>query len=641
MAFPELEETIGRCWHRWIGRAASYPRYPEAAVTLAELHARLTVFFRGLGGPGGVRLTACAPTRSSHRLNLRQRVGLGSSERLERPTLDGETLLLPERLEYFPEPAHNARLYFWLVAFFAHAVPQNPRCSDPLQGDILALRAAYTTTQRVLHDWPGLRAPYTALAAALCTLRPQRRLQGWEAAVEATMISLLGGAKPSHEGGRLVLATVLDAGAAVHPLSAPRGYRPFLPVPLWGEVLRRPSSASQRDGDDPGGGSSAAGDDRRRKARRRTCEQAERDDPLLLNRFENILCLAEMVNINRSIEDDDPETARRAASDLDEITVTRQRRKAATRLTLDLDLAPEAVTGEPLSADYTYPEWDYTRQTFRRNHCRVVAGPASEAGETWQPDAATRRRIRAVRRQFEALRPRRQLFPAQRDGDDLDLAALVRSYTDIKAGGVGSERVYTQVRSATRDLAVAILMDVSLSTDSWIDNHRVLDVEKEAVLALSHGLAACGDEHAIFTFTSRQRHWVNVQTVKPFDSPLNDAVERRLQALRPGYYTRIGAALRHVTENLRERPNRHRLLLLLSDGKPNDLDRYEGRYGIEDTRQAIREARRQGLRVFGLTVDSKARDYFPYLFGRGAYAIVSRISRLPAALPVIYRQLVG
>ncbi len=108
-----------------------------------------------------------------------------------------------------------------------------------------------------------------------------------------------------------------------------------------------------------------------------------------------------------------------------------------------------------------------------------------------------------MRRQFEALRPRRQRLTAQPDGDELDLSSLVRSVADRRAGGPGSDRLYTAVRPVARDLSVAVLVDVSLSTDGWIDGHRVLDVEKEALLALSHGLAACQDEHGIFTFTSQ------------------------------------------------------------------------------------------------------------------------------------------
>lgn len=204
-----------------------------------------------------------------------------------------------------------------------------------------------------------------------------------------------------------------------------------------------------------------------------------------------------------------------------------------------------------------------------------------------------------------------------------------------------SDQVYLTACQQARDLAVAILMDVSLSTDSWVDNRRVMDVEKEALATLAAGLATCGDTFAIYTFTSRKRDFVRVATVKKFSDAFNSQVLRRIAALRPGYYTRMGPALRHVQRQLMQRPERYRLLLLLSDGKPNDLDHYEGRYGIEDTRQAIIEARRTGMAVFGITIDRKAQDYFPYLFGRGGHAIVGHLDRLAKVLPVIYRQLVG
>src|SRR5690606_7995189 len=144
----------------------------------------------------------------------------------------------------------------------------------------------------------------------------------------------------------------------------------------------------------------------------------------------------------------------------------------------------------------------------------------------------------------------------------------------------------------------------------------------------------------IYTFTSRKRQYVKFSTIKTFASPFNQQTLSRISALRPGYYTRMGAALRHASNILASRPERHRLLLLLSDGKPNDLDHYEGRYGIEDTRQAILEARRTGLRLFGITIDDDAKDYFPYLFGRGGHAIVSQPERLVEIVPALYRQLI-
>jgi nitric oxide reductase NorD protein len=157
-------------------------------------------------------------------------------------------------------------------------------------------------------------------------------------------------------------------------------------------------------------------------------------------------------------------------------------------------------------------------------------------------DTMIERNIRHVRRQFEALRPRRQTLHAQPDGDELDLSMLIRSVADRRAGESGTERVFTDVRPAARDLSVAVLMDVSLSTDAWLQERRVLDVEKGALLAFTHGLTACGDEHAIYTFTSRRRSNVNVTTIKGFEEPLDRRIARRIAALKPGQYTRIGAA---------------------------------------------------------------------------------------------------
>jgi nitric oxide reductase NorD protein len=347
-----------------------------------------------------------------------------------------------------------------------------------------------------------------------------------------------------------------------------------------------------------------------------------------------------MMNLNRAVEDDDLAGAKQAAEDLDEIAVGQHERRAATRLKLELDLPPEAIATEPLPGTrLTYPEWDHSRRAYHPAHCQVIAEPATEEGEDWQPDAETRRRIHTVRRQFEALRPRRQILHGQPDGEDLDLAAVVRALADRRAGAPGSDRLYSAARSNQRDLAVAVLVDVSLSTDSWVEDRRVLDVEKEALLALAAGLEACGDDHAILTFTSRRRNAVWLRTVKDFDERLDAQVLRRIQALKPGHYTRMGAAVRHAAHLLSQRPRGHRLLLLLTDGKPNDADHYEGRYGVEDTRMAIREARRAGHKLFGITVDREARDYFPYLFGPGAYAIFPHPARLPVALPAIYRQI--
>lgn len=633
--FLELEETVGQFWHRLVGRAVTYPRHPEHGVGLDKMRASLAVFFRGLGGEAGVQLAGTAARVSSHRLNFLHRIGV-AEERLEQPGRDTATLFLPPRIELFPQQALNRSLYLWLAAYFAY-VPTSPIAeADPLRRDLLVLRRVRETVATVLAESPGLAGTYDELCTAMRAARPQRPLPREENRIEQIVLSLLGERSASPPA----LWDVADMDVLL-PSRAPAGYQPFLPVPLWGDTWAREGIEAGRNSDEPAGPSHlAASDTRKRFAARREADRTQRSDPFILNRFEKILAMAEMVNVNRPSDDDEDGNAEKALDEMEEIPLSKHKGKPATKLKFDLDLPPEAVDTASLTADLTYPEWDYTRKAYLPSHCRVLAARASDEGETWEADDEARRRIRRVRRQFEALRPKYEILRAQPDGEELDIDALVRARSDLLSGGCGSDRVHLTSKRQAHDLAVTLLVDVSLSTDAWVDNRRVLDVEKEALMVLAHGLEACGDSHSILTFTSRRRSWVRVETVKDFDEPLSQTVVRRISALKPGYYTRIGAGIRHATAKLAERPNRQRLLLVLTDGKPNDIDYYEGRFGIEDTRRAVVEARRAGVTVFGVTVDQEAQSYFPTLFGRGGYAIVSQVAKLPSALPAIYRHLV-
>lgn len=633
MPLFEPEEAFGQYWHRLVGSSRSYPGHPDAAVALDALRVRLGLLFRAGGGDGAIRIVGSAATTSHHRLNLKQALGLGT-ETLERPTLDSSALRLPGSIDLFADAADNEQLYEWLAIWFSHATP--PRHDeDPLRDDLYRLRSAMQITRATLAAWPGLIPVYSRLRRATLDERPRRNLPDLEGKIEKVILYLLSDITPLSDP---IFDAIMGDDELDASFTAPRGYHTFLPVPLWGDMKIDAAGAAGADVDEPGGDSIAV-DAKRRTGVRKSTDRSDRGDPLMLHRFETIFSIAEMINVNRDVDDDDEEGARQALEDTPELTIGSNKKRPSARLKLDLDLSPREADTTALVADLTYPEWDWKRQAYRPDYCRVITGRASEQGEDWPVDTVTERNIRHVRRQFEALRPRRQTLHAQPDGDELDLSMLIRSVADRRAGESGTERVFTDVRPAARDLSVAVLMDVSLSTDAWMQDRRVLDVEKGALLAFTHGLTACGDEHAIYTFTSRRRSNVNVTTIKGFEETLDQRVARRIAALKPGQYTRIGAAIRHVTGELAKRPQRHRLLLLLTDGKPNDVDHYEGRYGIEDTRMAIREARKAGLRVFGVTIDENARDYFPHIFGRGAYAIVRDITRLPAALPAIYRQL--
>tara|TARA_R110001599_G_scaffold353879_1_gene601859 strand:+ start:3158 stop:5095 length:1938 start_codon:yes stop_codon:yes gene_type:complete len=638
----EFEENVGRLWHRWASsHSRSYPDYPDAAVTLDSISGPLAVFFRAAGGPAGVAVTSIAARVSTHRINLRQRLGF-DQEIIDLARIDEENLLLPPRIALFKDSVLNRDLYFWLAAMLAATRPTTAFI-DPLRQNISALRQIVAACDTVLRDFVGLRNRHQRLQSEMLAMRPARSLPPTEAAMEAVICHLLGAVdEPLSAEATRYCRAVMDPSISLREYRAPEDYRQPLPVPLWANLSYlgtvNPDESDDEQAQPPPAATAQTQD--KRKAERRRQDQSERDDPLVFSRFEKILSFAEMVNVNRMIDDEEDKNAKSNAEQMDEITLSANQQRAASQLKMDLDLSPVTAGGDQLKGEHTYPEWNYRKQRYQQNHCRVLTALHEEEADSDILDDQTRRRIRRVRRQFEALRPRREWLRGQVDGNELDMDAVVRSHCDFTAVGQSSAGLYMATRAQARDLAISILIDVSLSTDAWVEDRRVIDIEKEALLVLAHGLASCGDDYSIHSFTSHRRHRVWVNTLKTFDERMSEATERRIAALKPGHYTRMGAAIRHVANELSERPNRHRLLLVLSDGKPNDSDYYEGRYAIEDTRRAIMEARRQELKVFGITIDRDAQHYIAHLFGPGGYAMVHKPEHLALALPGIYRQII-
>ena len=638
LSLLEPEEAVGRWWHQFAGDRDSFPHFPEAAVSLSEIERELHVFFRGLGGGHGIEIKVADAPQSRHRLGFWQRLGR-ESERISRASFNGERFLLPDRIDLLPDAELNRRLYFWLSAWTvaSTAIPLEMSV-DPLAADLFRLRHAIRAQDLALSQFPGLKRHYSGLREAILNIRPPRKLPRAETDVENAIRALLGDGQASSPFVGVIL------GRDKPEVTAPRDYRPYLPLALWGDVETAGVSGSHEDPDDEdrGSGKQAGGDRKTRRAKRQNADQINRQNGLVMHRFDKILSWAEFMNLHRDTEDDEENQARKASEDHDELGVAQIRKRAATKLKFDLDLSPKDVIAEELSDRYVYPEWDYRSNRYLPRNVRVLAriGDSAPGQEGAGLSAETKRRIRHVRRQFEALRPKRQLLRAQLDGSEYDIDGLVRSQIDLHATGEPGDRIYIQARAEMRDLAVAALIDVSRSTEAFVGERAVIDVEKEALIALSEGLAACQDDFALYAFSSLRRDRVWVTTLKDFKEPNGPAIRARIGCLTPGHYTRLGGAIRHVSSCLAKRENSLRLLLVISDGKPNDLDHYEGRYGIEDSRKAIFEARAQGQAVFGIAVDKDAGAYIPRIFGAGAYAIVSKPGRLTNALPYLYRQMV-
>ncbi len=291
--------------------------------------------------------------------------------------------------------------------------------------------------------------------------------------------------------------------------------------------------------------------------------------------------------------------------------------------------------GEDSSEQIRYPEWDHRMQAYNETGAIVRLRPAAHGPQQWVDSTLAEHRslLHAIRRHFEMLRGQRTPLRRQLDGDDLDLEACIDARADLQAGQPMAQALYRSQKRTKRDMAILLLIDISGSTDGWVSSgRRVIDVEREALLLVCIALGALGEPYAVQAFSGQGPRSVSMRTLKHFDEPYGNPVATRIAALEPDQYTRAGAAIRHASATLMREPASQRLLLLLSDGKPNDDDVYEGRYGVEDMRRAVIEAKLQGIAPFCLTVDRYAASYLPGVFGANQYALLTKPSMLPTVL---------
>jgi nitric oxide reductase NorD protein len=610
-----MEEQVGQLWDRLITRAASR-RYPAAAVRLADVSRTAGVLFRALGGDGGLRVEAANATVHGARRGWLQRIA-GIRHTVELSWRDDLALRLPAVIDCFPETALNRDLYLWLAALASQAEP-------PVADEWFA--RSQRQTLQVLQRYPGVRPRYRRLVEAHLAQRPDPgTLPPGEAQQEAAIRAAL--QQPgSHD--RL-----------------PTGRRAPQPVLLWLHPEPPvPVAGSGAGPTDTGAGerqarSKALEDQRRRPAER--VDMPESDRGLVTIRMENIFTWGEFARVDRGAEEnEDLEQAAEAAESIDTFSVTRAGRSVASRLRFDLDLPSESCDEQPAGPGIRLPEWDYKAQRLQPQHCRVQPLIATAAAPCELPQRL-RRTANKLRARFQQLAPARVWQDGQQEGSEIDLDAYLRFCSERAAGqAVAADRLYRDLRNGARDLACLLLADLSLSTDSWINDHtRVIDVIRDSLLLFAESLSATGDPFAMYGFSSRRRDPVRFHQLKSFAEPYNNRVRGRINVIKPGYYTRMGAAIRHASRLLADQPAGRRLLLLLTDGKPNDLDKYEGRYGIEDTRHALRQARELGLQPFCVTVDRKAGEYLPHLFGSGGYVVIHKPSQLPRELPLLYARL--
>ncbi len=289
-----------------------------------------------------------------------------------------------------------------------------------------------------------------------------------------------------------------------------------------------------------------------------------------------------------------------------------------------------AISGEP------YPEWDFRRGHYRQDWCflrelDVEEGPADFVSRTLNKYASV---LPQLRKTFEALKGEDKRLRRQLDGDDIDLDSLVESLSDMHRGMELSDRLYTRMSRIDRNIAVMFMIDMSGSTKGWVN-----DAERESLVLLCQALEILGDRYAIYGFSGMTRKRCELFHIKQFDEDYSETVERRISGIKAKDYTRMGVTIRHLNKMLEQVAAKTKLLITLSDGKPEDFDGYGGEYGIEDTRQALIETRRLGIHPFCITIDTEASTYLPHMFGLNSYAVVNDVHALPLKVADVYRRL--
>jgi nitric oxide reductase NorD protein len=285
---------------------------------------------------------------------------------------------------------------------------------------------------------------------------------------------------------------------------------------------------------------------------------------------------------------------------------------------------------------FLYNEWDYERQNYRKNWAVLRELEVTPRYDRFVADTLEKYRglASSLRRTFEALRGEDKLLKKQPYGENVDIDALVEAYADSTIGMEMSDRLFTKMHKLERDIAVMFMVDMSGSTKGWIN-----DAEREALVLLCESLETLGDRYAIYGFSGMTRKRCEVYRVKSFDEAYSEEVRGRISNIAPKDYTRMGVTIRHLSRLLNEVEARTKLLITLSDGKPDDYDTYRGAYGIEDTRQALIEAKRDGIHSFCITIDTEARDYLPHMYGAVNYTVIDEVRKLPLKVSDIYRRL--
>jgi nitric oxide reductase NorD protein len=600
----------------WTHRLRDRAFASEEVVPLEQVHRRLELFLTALYG----RTISVSPLEDAarHGILRRARARLGFGGPPPKARCAEGAVLLPAALSRRDDVSVLTR--YRLLALeqaerLVRGTAYTPLPRDPLERDLFLLHEAAAIDARIARDHHGMAELLERERREAVAGRPKlERMTAAERLVESQVRDLLSSRPGDVEAPSASPQDSLDW-ARETARSIRASGEPYRGVPLaaiWGE----PPDASgtqevEREKDDD--------TEQPRSTRRKGRGPATRD------------AAAQASSSSQEKQDAQVTEQTEAHRDARRDPTSENQGDSASATPRQL----ESGAIDDLPPPIHYDEWDAEHGVYLRRAVAVRVHDAASGDGSWArvaigENAST---VRRIRHQFERLRSRRALLRRQRAGAELDFDAYVEAVVDRSAGRPLDDRLYIDVRPARRGVAIAVLIDASTSTNRRLSHsQRIIDVERTALLLASEALDALGDLYAIYSFGGQGPSNVKLSVVKSFDEPNGPSVHDRIGAIEPDGFTRLGAAIRHVTAALARQTAGHRMLLILSDGRPHDIDKYQEPYGVEDTRQAVFEARASGVFPYCLTVDADAAEYLPRLFGPVGHTVLRQPEHLPKAL---------
>lgn len=373
-------------------------------------------------------------------------------------------------------------------------------------------------------------------------------------------------------------------------------------------------------------------------------DKKTQEDYVLTHNFEKVDTAEEYEGGWRDFDGDDE--LEEHANALEELTMKHTVRvDDPTHSVYQADFIENTTISESIETDTKgyhtcYDEWDYSKRSYKPDFCKVYPKNQIETDigyykKTLNENAST---LIGLRKMLTSVNNKYQQQRRQVQGEEFDLDMITDLFTDVHSGHTPSDKIYVSKRKKEKDLSILLLLDVSLSSDGYAAGNKVIDVEKQVSIIFGEILDEFGVDFSIQCFYSKTRNYSTYITLKGFEDDWNTS-KFKIGAVSPCGYTRIGAALRHSGMLMDQRNTKNKWVILISDGKPNDYDKYEGKYGINDVKQALRELNQRQINSYALAIEAQAKYYLPQMFGQNHYQILTTPVELLQSLVQLYEKI--